>query len=458
MTRRFGSSYKDPSGHIFIQDNIIYRSISPSYREHWDHLMTSGLYDALQKQTLLIPSQTVNIHYGDSYKVIKPTLIPFISYPYEWCFSQLKDAALATLKIQKIALAHNMILKDANAYNIQFLENKPILIDSLSFEIYKEGEPWIAYRQFCMHFLGTLLLMKYKSAQMNQIMKVFMDGIPLKLVSSLLPAHTWLNPSVLIHIHMHAKAQSIYQEAEKKAHAITMPKTHLLALIENLQHAIEKITLSPVRDTEWANYYQHTNYTPEGFTAKQKIVYDCTKLTHPETIWDLGANTGEFSRVVSALNTKNIVAFDLDELAVEQNYLECKKDRDSKILPLVMDLTNPSASIGWNENERMSLTQRGPADTVLALALVHHLVISNNVPFWQLADFLSRISRWLIIEFIPKDDSMAQKLLQRRRDIFDEYSPKEFEVNFSNYFQIKKTVPIPNTKRSIYLMKNKITI
>ena len=192
---QLGGSFRDPNGFVFVSEGTLYRQVNKSYQRHYDLLYSSGLYEALVSRHLLIAHDECDYlpHGNDQiYKVLRPLPVPFVSYPYEWCFSQLKDAALVTLDLQKRALAHNMVLKDASAYNIQFLDGKPLLIDTLSFETYEEGRAWVAYRQFCQHFLAPLVLMSQKDIRLSQLLRVYIDGIPLDLAASLLPKRTYL--------------------------------------------------------------------------------------------------------------------------------------------------------------------------------------------------------------------------------------------------------------------------
>lgn len=196
-------SFRDPSGFIFFENGSLYRQVNIVYRENYDQLINSGLYETLVRLGLMVSHEEVDLHYArtnSAYRILKPALIPFISYPYEWCFSQLKDAALTTLEIQKKALDFGMSLKDASAYNIQFLDGKPVFIDTLSFEKYEEGQPWVAYRQFCQHFLAPLALMCFSDVRLNQLLRIYPDGIPLDLASCLLPLRTFLKFSLLSHI------------------------------------------------------------------------------------------------------------------------------------------------------------------------------------------------------------------------------------------------------------------
>lgn len=452
---RLPSSFRDPSGFLFKKDGILYRQINFTYKENYNQLMGSGLYEKLVSSNLLIPhKETDNISgdYDNTYKIIKPELIEFISYPYEWGFSQLKDAALVTLAIQKKALKFNMSLKDCSAYNIQFREGKPLLIDTLSFEKYQKGKPWVAYRQFCQHFLAPLALMAYKDIRLGRLFLSHIDGIPLDLTSSLLPFWTWLKPSLSLHLHLHYRSEKYFADKNLKKEKIKkkFSKSSFLALINSLESLIKNLKWE-TRKTEWRDYYDFMNYSLEAINEKKQIVARFLEKAQPKNVWDLGANTGLFSRIASDRGIRTI-SFDIDPVCVEKNYLECKKNNEDKILPLIIDLTNPSPSIGWENKERLSLLGRGPADAVFALALIHHLAFSNNLSLEKIVDFFRQICRILIIEFVPKNDSQAQKLLGMKGDFFPNYRQDLFEEIFSRYFKIEEFVKIKDSKRSLYLM------
>jgi hypothetical protein len=447
-------SFRDPSGFLFQQDGVIYRQVNLAYKDDYDHLMDSGLYQTLVDDNLLIPHGEVGIEPLVSelaYKVIKPEPIPFISYPYEWCFSQLRDAALTTLKVQGKALDFDMSLKDSSAYNIQFKNGRPIFVDTLSFAKYCEGQPWVAYRQFCQHFLAPLALISYKDIRLSQLLCIYIDGLPLDLTSCLLPWRTRLRFSLLSHIHLHARSQKHFADKPISVGRHQMSRYALLGILNNLESAVEKLKWQP-GGTEWADYYRDTNYLSQAFEHKKIIVAGFLDKVRPATVWDLGANVGIFSRLAGDRGIPT-VSFDVDPAAVEKNYLDCVARGDTSILPLVIDLTNPSPGIGWENKERMSLKERGPADAVLALALIHHLAISNNVPLSRIAGFLSDICHWLIIEFVPKSDSQVQRLLATREDIFPDYTRQVFEQEFSRCFAIEDSVNIRGSQRTLYLMR-----
>ena len=363
---------------------------------------------------------------------------------------KLRAAALLTLQLQRTALAAGFSLKDASAYNIQFREGRPVLIDTLSFERYVEGTPWVAYGQFCRHFLAPLALMSSRDVTLGQLLRVYMDGIPLDIAGKLLPARTLLVPSLLFHIHLHAKTRARPVDGAGQAPAGRMSALSFKALIDSLESGVRRLTWQP-RGRIWTDYYKDIHYADEAFEHKKALVADFLGRINPRTLWDLGANTGLFSRMAS---DKGIftVSLDGDPTVVEINYLECLQKGEKNLLPLVGDLANPSPSIGWQNRERASLLQRSRKDTVLALALIHHLAIGNNVPLDSLAEFFSGIGVNLIIEFVPKDDPKVRQLLSTRTDIFRNYDREHFEKEFGRHFRIVHSCSIKGSGRILYLM------
>ena len=450
------SSFRDPSGFLFTFEGSLYRQINKSYQNEFDKMIDSGLYQKLVEKELLIPHEEVNVESSQPekcYKTIKPKLIDFISYPYEWSFSQLKDAALTTLEIQKIAMDYGLTLKDSSAYNIQFVNGKPIFIDTLSFEIYQEGQFWNPYRQFCQHFLAPLALMNHRDIRLNQLLKIYIDGIPLDLTSKLLPGKTKTMFSLLAHIHTHSKKQKDYEGKQEDIKKRKLSKNSFVGVIESLHSAIKKQNIS-LEKTEWGNYYSDTNYSDVAMNDKKTIIMNLIEKIKPKNVWDIGGNVGIFSRISS---DKEIftVCFDIDPVAIEKNYLECKEKNEKYLLPLLMDLTNPSPDIGWQNMERDSFLTRGPADLVFALALIHHLAISNNVPFELISEFFSRNCRNLIIEFVPKTDTQVKRLLSTREDVFLDYDYEHFEKEFEKMFIIIEKKEVKDSERVIYYMRNK---
>lgn len=450
MMKIESSSFKDYDAFVFCDSGSVYRKLSENYVPVFRKFIESGLYSKLLQEKLIVEHEEI------SKDTIKPQKV-FISYPWEWCFSQLKDAALATLNIQNIALDYGMSLKDANCFNIQFVGNKPLLIDTSSFETYTDGEPWVAYKQFCENFLSPLCLMAYKDMSLNSLMLGNINGISLELTSKLLPFSTKLNPNLFMHIHLHGKMQKKYSQSENQkqiAKNIKMSKFQQKALILNLIKTIENINFKKYK-TEWDNYYNFTNYNEHSFRQKQEIIENYCKKINPSKVCDFGSNNGYFSRVFSN-NGAEVFSFDIDKLAVEANYLKAKKDDEKNIFPLVFDMANPSPNLGWNNEERKTIIQRlENIDVSVALALIHHLRFTYNIPFYKIAEYFGNVSKYLIIEFVDKKDSKVQTMLSHRKDIFTDYDEEHFEKVFSEYYSILDKQKIASTERTIYLMELK---
>jgi ribosomal protein L11 methylase PrmA len=451
------ASFRDPAGFVFTRDGVLYRQVNAVGRPDFDLLLSSRLYDTLAQAGDLVAHEEAAISFspdGAASLVIRPARIGFISYPYEWCFGQLKDAALLTLRLQKAAVQHGMSLKDATAYNVAFEGGRPVWIDTLSFERLTPGKPWVAYRQFCQFFLAPLALMSTVDVRLLQSLRAHLDGVPLDLASRLLPKRTRLRPGLLTHIHLQAAAERRMAgrvPSSREPAARAMSATASAGLLDSLERTVKSLTWR-LPGTTWGNYYGATNYTDAAFGHKREIVSAAIDRLAPTSVWDLGANDGTFSRIASDRGIPT-VAFDVDPVAVQKNYDQLVEKRERHLLPLLLDLTNPSSRAGWAHEERESLVDRGPADLVLALALVHHLAIAHNVPLPRVAEFLARVGRTLVIEFVPKEDSQLQRMLATREDIFTDYSQAGFEAAFSPHFTIEQAVPVRETSRIIYVMR-----
>ncbi len=452
---RLPSSFRDPAGFVFQRDGTFFRQVNRSYEETFTALMDSGLYARLVEDSLLIPHETVDLGLApapDAAAVIRPAQLKFVSYPFEWSFSQLKAAALATLRVQRRALDHGLSLKDASALNIQLCEGRPTLIDTLSFERYEPGFPWVGYRQFCQHFLAPLAVMAYTDVRLGALLQSHLDGVPLDLASRLLPWRSRLRPGLLMHLHVHSRAQARAATSTRKRADLAgrMSRRRLDALLESLESAVRRIAWNPA-DTPWAGYGDQTSYTSSALADKKRLVAEHLSMVSPESVWDIGGNTGDFSRIAAA-GSIPVVSIDSDPGAVDLNYRRMAADGERNLFPIVADVTSPSPALGWDNHEIASLTSRGPAGLVMALALIHHLAIGNNTGFDRLAQFFAARAPMLLIEFVPPDDPMVARLLAMRNHAFPWYTQREFESVFSRYFEIQRSDAIADSKRRLYLM------
>lgn len=449
------ASFRDPSGYVFEKDGQIFRFVSTLYREHYDHLLQSGLYQTLIKKHLMLPFTEVEATentISNCYKILHPQKIPFLNYAWEWSFEQLKDAALATLRICKMALEKGMILKDATHLNIQFVEGKPQLIDILSLELYKEGAPWIAYRQFCECFLNPLLLAAYNGMEVHQLLLAHPEGVNASYTARLLPFTTKFKASVFLHVHLHARLKNKNKGEQGSAKEKPLSKQQLKNILQSLEDCISKLKL-PAEVSTWSNYYEETIISNNYLSAKKTKMQQWLQQLNYTTVCDFGANEGEFSKLCK--QDAFVVSTDFDSRCIGSLHSNLKKEKIHNILPLVLDITQPSPAMGWDNKEQTSFFSRKQFDLGFALALIHHLTIGKNIPFEMVASLFAKYTQQLIIEFVPKSDPKVTGMLSTREDIFSNYTIEEFEHAFSSYFTIIKKEPIEHSERTLYLMQKK---
>ncbi len=447
------ASFRDPSGFVFYDNGVLRRQINPIYFKQYNALKESGVFKTLIKNGLLINHKETLV--SDKKIIITPEVIPFITNPYEWSFNQYKQAALTTLKIHKYALTKGFILKDASAYNVTFYKGKPVFIDTLSFDFYQENSPWRAYKQFITHFLGPLVLAKYHGTDIFKMMQTHIDGIPVTLIASLLPVKTKFSSVLYTNIHLLAKMESKHKEDYKAETTVAkLSKKAQLNIIESLFNYIQKLTLNQA--TEWGDYYDKTNYDSGAFEAKKQLINKWVSGLNPDRLIDIGGNDGTFARTVSN-RIKHVIVTDIDSNAVDYNQQQIEQNKEQNMLAFVSDILQPAPGIGFNNTERSSLLERlthYAPDVTMALALIHHITLSGNVPFEKSAAFFASFSKHLIIEFPKREDSWVTSLLVRKREFinhFDFYTIDNFETGYKKYFRLDKKETISGTNRVLYL-------
>ena len=456
---RDGASFRDPSAFVFWHDGQPYRLIRRAFGAEWDAFEASPLKRRLLDQQRLIRYEPVDLDRVttlDAHAVIRPERIEFLSYPYEWTFGELREAALLTLDIQLEAMSAGWTLKDASAYNIQFQEARPIHIDSSSFEPLEDGSPWIAYRQFCEQFLAPLALASRRDVRLTDLLRLGPDGIPLDLASRLLPWRTRFDFGLLSHVHLHARAQIRHAANEndgRSARQARLPRARLEGLIRNLRSTVEGLDWDAA-GTEWADYAEHTSYGERAAADKDRLVAAFVRELPGSRVWDLGANTGRFSRIAADAG-KRVVSLDIDPAAAERHFRAVRRAGRTDILPLVADIANPSPALGWAGRERRSLLERADADAILALALVHHLALTRNVPLPMLIDLFADLAPSAIVEFVPKEDPMVRQLLAVRRDVFADYDLDGFRAAAATRFEIVREAPIADSVRVLFLLRRR---
>jgi hypothetical protein len=453
QTQPLPSSFRDPSGFVFEKDGSIYRQVNEIFKEDFDHFINSGCYDHLVKKGLLIPHEELQGNLSGAnhwYKTLKPQRIPFISYPYEWSFDMLKDAALLTLQLVEECIPFGVMLKDASPYNVQWLNGKMIFIDSLSFEKYDSSKPWIAYRQFCESFLSPLSLMRFSKQPLQAMMLAWPDGIPISVTKSLLPWRSRFFFYTFLHIHLHERFTAATKSTHNPKTQFTEKKlSNLISSLKSMIHSSEW----KGKQSVWENYYSEASQRSDYLQQKKNIISQWLgELEAVGSAVDLGANEGAFSFLLSQQQIQTI-SCDLDHTAINNLYKKILSEKVENILPLVLDLAHPSPAIGLNNKERLSFIERTKVDLALALALIHHLAIGKNIPFDKIAELLASLSNYLIIEFVPKQDEKVEFMLKQKEDIYADYSEENFINSFTEYFSVLKKQGIAASGRTLYLMR-----
>jgi hypothetical protein len=458
MQHKDPSSFRDPAGFVFYQDYEVYRFISPGYYQEYQEFKKLGLYQELLDKGYLIPFEEVQEESLPEGKalIIKPRQIPFISYPYEWTFSQLKEAAKLTLEIQNMALRYGVQLKDASSYNIQFIGSKPVFIDTLSFEHWNGDVMWRAYKQFCQHFLAPLTICSFCDPRMKSLFVSNLDGVPLDLAKCLIPKKAYMHPSRFLHLWLHEhfqKTKNRKPNLTKQPRSIKKASPAAFGLVESLLCGIQHLKRKNERSV-WKSYYQGDSYQEEAFEEKKQIIETLLSDLKPKVVWDLGSNEGLFTEIVSKY-CQYSVAFDFDLTCIEAMYIRLRNQQNENILPIHLDIANPSPGIGWESKERKGLIERGPCDVAMALALIHHLIVSSNIPLKKLVEFFHKICRHLIIEYVPPADPKFMQISQTNPQDFSFFTEEAFMAAFSERFILKSRNLIGKSSRILFHFQTK---
>ena len=453
-------SYRDPGGFVFREKGRIYRAIRAPYEPHYRLLRSSGLAASLIRGRLLVPFDEIdpsNFSAPDIVKILAPREVPFLSYPWEWSFHQLQDAALATLRIEREALSRGMTLKDASSLNIQFVDGRPMLIDLLSFERYEAGLPWVGYRQFCEQFLAPLALASNIDERLLALTQASGGTVPLDLTVRLLGKRGLLKPGQFLHLHLQSVVQHLARRHPHAAgslrHALSLKA--LSGLIMSLERTVA--SLEPAhQESDWLGYdpgaSSGESYAEEKRATVAGIIHDLA----PGTVWDIGCNSGVFSRIAAAEGAM-VVSLDQDHACVARLYQSLRAEGEQRILPLVLDIACPTPGTGWMNKEHRPFLERGGCELCLSLALVHHLAIGRNLPFRNIIELFRQHCSYLLIEYVPKDDPNVALMLKGRSDVFQDYTLKSFESALCDAFLILKKVQFEHTGRILYLCRKKVS-
>jgi len=455
-------SYRDREGRVFFRDGRVFRALSPTALADWNALSGTAFFQRAMAAGQVITTAPAEVSDEElatlSHRwvaALEHERIPFITYPYEWCFGMLRDAALLHLDLLLGALAEGLILKDSSAFNIQWKGARPVHIDVPSFRTPSPGEPWVGYLQFCQQFLYPLMLMAYKNVPFQPWFRGAIDGITPAECQALMSFRDHLRPGVLTHVYLQSRLQARTADAswslKKELGDAGFQTSLIVSNARRLRRLVERLRWKQT-SSEWSDYASEHSYGDEDEAIKREFVRSAADTRHWSLVWDLGCNTGEYSTLV-ADRADTVVAMDGDQLAVERLYSRLRSQATGTIVPLVMNLSDPSPDLGWRGEERRALTRRGKPDLTLCLALIHHMVIGANIPLDEFVDWLASLESYLVLEFINKEDAMVKKLLLNKEDIYDDYAQETLERSLARHFVTLHAKTFHGDTRVLYFLR-----
>lgn len=456
-------SFRDWDGRVFVSGDGVFRALTETGLEDWEALSASELFAEFTASGELVTTKPAGAEVLCELRRLDPTgqwvgalsheRLPFVSYPYEWSFAMLKDAALLQLRLISAALAEDLMLKDATPYNVQWRGSQPVFVDIGSFERARDGEPWAGYRQFCMLFLYPLMLEAYRGVSFQPWLRGSIDGIPPSDFRPMFTRRDAFRRGMLRHVFLHASLESRYanQGGEVRADLQEAGFDRRL-VVANIARMAALVTRLRPRGgtTTWQDYQSTCSYDDHETAQKEDFVRRAVGSRRRGMVWDLGCNDGRYSRIASN-GADFVVAIDSDLGVIERLYMALRVDDNRKILPLVVDLADPSPAIGWSNAERATLIDRGSPELALCLALVHHLSISRNVPLREIVRWLRSLGSEVVIEFPDRSDPMVQRLLgAKREEAHPDYSCETFERLLGSSFRIIESLELATGTRTLY--------
>lgn len=466
MTTAEPGSFRDRDSRVVVTDDAIYRVLSPEGTEDWEAFSASSLLDGLTGSGRIVGTREVDPSVLGEISDLLPTgvgkvlehdRIPFVSYPYEWTFSMLQDAARLQLELGIAAIDAGLTLKDATPYNVQYIGSQPTFIDIGSFEKLPEGEPWIAYRQFCMLYLYPLLFQAHRDIPFQPWMRGSIDGIQPIDAIKVFSLRDRLRRGVFLHTSLHARLdrranRSGPGSAEANKQTRQVKPKQIQAQLQSMHRLVSKLKWK-AGETSWSGYRQSNTYSDDDDRRKQSFVAEVASTEKPALTWDMGCNDGAYSRI-AAENSDRVVAFDFDHATVEALYRSLKQEGNTKILPLVSNLADPSPALGWRGLERKTLVDRGAPDLMLALALIHHVSISANIPIADFLQWARDLGTTLLIEFPKRTDPMVRALLANKHEGANpDYEEGNFERELEKRFTVERREELPSGDRILFLAR-----
>ncbi len=454
-------SFRDREGRVVYSGDRVLRALSPRALDAWETLAATAFFERLSDAGKVVATHRVEMPEELAAEGWVATLehrrIAFVSYPYEWSFGMLRDAALLQLELLRLALDDDMILKDASSYNVQWQGTHPVFIDIASFETWIDGDPWAGYLQFCQLYLYPLLLTAYLDVGFHPWLRGSLDGIGAEEINRLFSWWDRLRPGVATDVYLQARLQAAHAKTEavnslrQELRGAGFRKQMIVHNVERLEKIVRRLRWRR-SESEWASYTQACSYDSEDRDQKHHFVEEAARRLRPGLVWDLGCNTGDYSCLV-AEHADYVVAIDGDHLAVEHLYRRLMADGPSNVLPLCIQLADPSPALGWRERERRTLSERGQPDLVLCLALIHHLVITANLPVTEVLDWLAELGGNLVLELVTESDPMVQRLLRNKGGAVHDYETAFVVARIEERFEVLERKELQDGLRHLYLLQ-----
>jgi ribosomal protein L11 methylase PrmA len=447
-------SFRDWDSRVFYDGGRVLRALSQDGLRDWTAFAESKLFAAaVAEGKLVATSRADDAPIAGAAAVLEHERIPFVSYPYEWTFAMLRDAALLQLELLRRALDEDLILKDSSSYNVQWSGSRPVFIDVGSFEQLRAGEPWAGYRQFCMLYLNPLLLQAYKGVDFRPWLRGSLAGITPVEARRLLSFRDLFRRGVLTNVALHARLERKHSESQRdvktELRRAGFKKELIVANVRRLEKLVRGLEWEP-GSTEWSGYHATTSYDEGDAARKEAFVREVVHTRQWNLVWDIGCNEGRHSRI-AAENARYVVALDGDGGVVDRFYRSLAAEGQTTILPLVADVTDPSPALGWHGLERQTLEARGRPELTLCLAVLHHVAIGGNVPVPEFLAWLAELRTALVIEFPTRDDPRVAALLMRKKaGAHPDYDREPFERSLAERFDVERTEELAGGTRVLY--------
>jgi ribosomal protein L11 methylase PrmA len=454
-------SFRDPDSRVYLAGDGVYRLLSERGRDDWLALSAAPVFAEATAGGTLVATEAVErdavpgLDGLPAAAILRHERVPFVSYPYEWTFGMLRDAALLQLDLLARALEDGLILKDSSPYNVQWRGAAPVFIDVGSFERLRPGEPWVGYRQFCMLFLYPLMLTAFRGVPFQPWLRGSLEGIAPTDAARLLSGRDRLRRGVLTNVVLHARLERRYaavqgREVKRELRGAGFGAELVKANVRKMRKLVDRLRWEP-GESAWTAYGEDDGYAAADREAKSAFVREAAGRRPRRLAWDLGANDGDYARIAADAGCESVLAMDADHPTVELLYRALREQGERRILPLVVDVCDPSPALGWRGRERAALLDRGRPELVLCLALVHHLAITRNVPLADVVAWLHALGGELVVEFPTREDPMVQRLLAAKNEgAHGDYELEAFERALGAAFEIRRRETLPSGTRVLF--------